>query len=319
MRKISLYLFLIYAVSFLKAQQFPQYTQFMFNKIGYNPAASGTAVNATFEIIAGARTQWLGISNNPKSQFVSFNYNFVPQHSYSKWHNVGIYIDQDQNGLFVKNDVWLSYTFHLLLTKKMVLSAGLFAGIKQFRLSNGSLDKGDPAVMKSSRTVIAYPDLVPGVRVSSKKFFADFSLQQVTLFNQKGLGKQIGSPSRLLPHYNISGGVKRRFNDYTILIVAANLRGSVTALPSVEFNVMSYYDKKFGFGASIRGRNFVCGIIQFRLVRNFNIGIAYDLSINKMLPAAPNTVEVMISLSPVFGGELSKERSAGYAVDNCSF
>lgn len=319
MRKIALYFFLIHAVFFVKAQQFPQYTQFIFNKIGYNPAASGSAVNVPFEIIAGARTQWIGVSNNPKSQFISFNYNFVPQRSYSKWHNVGIYIDQDQNGLFIKNDVWLSYTFHLLLSKKIVLSAGLFAGIKQFKLSSGNLDKGDPAVIKSSRTVIAYPDIVPGVRLSSKKFFADFSLQQITLFNQRGLGKQIGSPSRLLPHYNISAGVKRRFNDYTVLIMAANLRGSVTALPSIEFNVMSYYDKKFGFGASIRGRNFVSGIIQFRLVRNFNIGIAYDLSINKMLPAAPNTVEVMLSVTPVFGGEISKEKSGGHAVDDCTF
>ncbi len=97
MRKVILYLFLTVELYNIKAQQFPQYTQFIFNKIGYNPAASGTSVNAPYEIIVGARTQWIGMPNNPKSQFVSFNYNFVPQHSYSHWHNVGIYIDQDQN------------------------------------------------------------------------------------------------------------------------------------------------------------------------------------------------------------------------------
>ncbi|MGZ4043158.1 MAG: PorP/SprF family type IX secretion system membrane protein, partial [Bacteroidia bacterium] len=301
------------------AQQFPQYKQFIFNKIGYSPAASGTSVNAPFELIGGARTQWLGVNNNPKSQFISFNYNFVPQRSYSHWHNVGMYIDQDQNGLFVKNDVWLSYTFHLLLSKKAVLSVGIFAGIKQFKISTGLLDRNDPAVIKSSSSVLAYPDIVPGIRYTSKKFFADLSLQQITMYSQKGFGGQIGTPSRLMPHYNLSVGKKAPYNDYNTIVLAMNLRGSVTALPSVEFNFMNYYDKRFGFGASLRGRNFLCAIAQFRLLRNFNAGIAYDFSLNRMLPAAPHTVEVMLSISPIFGGELSPEKASRRSVDDCTF
>lgn len=319
MRKIVLYFLFLFIIIHIKGQQFPQYTQFIFNKIGYNPAASGTAVNAPFEIIFGARTQWIGLSNNPKSGFVSFNYNFVPQRSYSHWHNVGMYVDQDQNGNFVKNDAWLSYTFHLLLTRKIVLSAGLFAGIKQYKLTLNNLDRSDPAVQKSSGSVIAYPDLVPGVRLTSKKFFVDFSLQQITLYNQKGIGGQNGSPSRLLPHYNISAGKKIKLNDYNTFMVATNLRGSVTALPSIELNVMNYYDKKLAFGASIRGRNFLCAIVQFRLLRNFNIGMAYDFSINKMLYAAPNTAEIMISISPIFGGEMSPEKGNRRSLDECTF
>ncbi|MBA3663089.1 MAG: type IX secretion system membrane protein PorP/SprF [Bacteroidetes bacterium] len=301
------------------AQEFPQYTQFIFNKIGYNPAASGTSINAPFEIIAGGRTQWIGVSNNPKSQFVSFNYNFVPQHSYSKWHNVGMYVDQDQNGAFIKNDVWLSYTFHLLLTKKMVLSAGVFVGIKQFKISAANFDRNDPAVNKSSAGVIAYPDVVPGVRFNTKKFFADFSLQQLTMYSQKGIGGQIGSPSRLLPHYIFSIGKKAPYNDYNTVMVALNLRGSVAFKPSVELNIMNYYDKKFAFGASIRSRNFISAIVQFRLIRNFNVGMAYDFSINKMLRAAPNTAEIMISISPVFGGEVSSEKASRRSVNDCTF
>jgi type IX secretion system PorP/SprF family membrane protein len=317
MRKILLYFIVVSGV--LKAQQFPQYTQFIFNRIGYNPAASGTSVNAPFEIIAGARTQWIGMPNNPKSQFISFNYNFVPQRSYSNWHNVGIYIDQDQNGNFVKNDVWLSYTFHLLASKKMILSAGIFAGIKQFKLSAGSLDRNDPAVSKSAAAVIAYPDIVPGVRLTSKNFFADVSFQQLTMFNQKGIFGQIGSPSRLLPHYNFSVGKKAPYNDYNTLMLAVNLRGSVTSIPSLEFNVMNYYDKKFAIGASIRGRDFLCAIIQFRLVHNFNVGLAYDLTINKARRAVPHTGEIMLSFSPLFGGELNPEKASRRSVNDCTF
>ncbi len=318
MRRYFLYLVFILFINLTKAQQFPQYTQFIFNKIGYNPAASGTAVNAQFEIIFGGRTQWLGLSNNPKSQFVSFNYNFMPKRSYHAWHNVGAYIDQDQNGAFSHVDLWLSYTYHLLVSRKTVLSAGLFAGIKQYRFSSNNFDKNDPAIQKSSASVIAYPDIVPGIRLSNKKFFMDASLQQITLFSQKGIGGQIGSPSKLIPHYIFSFGKKGRLNDYHMFMVAANLKGSVITLPSLELNIMDYYDKRFAFGASVRGKNFLCGIFQVRVLRNVNVGMAYELSINRMLRAAANTVEVMISISPVFGGEVS-DQSSKRSVNDCTF
>ena len=305
-------------INYVNAQQFPQYTQFIFNKIGYNPAASGTAVNAPYEIIFGGRSQWIGLTNNPKSQFVSFNYNFVPHRSYHHWHNVGAYIDQDQTGNFVHNDIWLSYTHHLLINRKMILSAGIFAGIKQFRLTLNNLDKNDPAVQKSAGSVLAYPDIVPGIRLSGKKFFVDFSLQQISVFKQKGIGGQIGSPSKLQTHYNFSIGKKGILNDFNAVTLAINMRGSFIMLPSVELNIMDYYNKRIAFGASIRGKNFLAAIVQFRLLGNLNVGIAYDLSINRMLRAAPNTVEVMISISPIFGGDMTEKRSRR-SVSECTF
>ena len=304
--------------NFCVAQQFPQYTQFIFNKIGYSPAASGTSVNAPFELIFGARTQWVGVSNNPKSGFVSFNYNFVPQRSYSKWHNVGIYIDQDQNGNFVHNDVWLSYTFHLLLSRKWLLSTGIFAGIKQYRITKSNLDRNDPAVSGSANALIALPDIMPGIRLSNKKIFVDLSLPQVSIFSQRGIGGKIGSPSKVIPQYILSVGKKGKFNDYNTLQVAINLHGSFVGLPSVELNAMNYYDKRFAFGMSVRSKNFVSAIVQFRLLGTVNVGLAYDLSINKMFRASPNTGEIMISFSPIFGGE-RVEKTTVRVVDECSF
>jgi type IX secretion system PorP/SprF family membrane protein len=318
MRKSVQYFFVLLIAGSVNAQQFPQYTQFIFNKIGYNPAASGTSVNAPFEIVFGGRAQWLGLSNNPKSQFVSFNYNFTPQHSYHSWHNVGAYIDQDQNGNFTHSDIWLSYTYHLLVARKMLLSMGVFAGIKQFRLSTNSLDKNDPAVQKSASSVIALPDIMPGIRLSNKKFFVDFSLYQITMYSQSGIGGQIGSPSKLIPHYNFSAGKKGVINDFNTMMVAINLRSSFITLPSIEINIMDYYNKRVAFGASLRGRNFFCGIVQFRVLNNFNIGLAYDLSINRMLRAAPNTVEIMMSVSPIFGGEMT-EKTTRRSVNECTF
>jgi type IX secretion system PorP/SprF family membrane protein len=318
MKAFLLYVTLCLVLFRANAQQFPQYTQFLFNKIGYNPAASGTAMNAQYEIIFGARTQWIGVNNNPKSEFVSFNYNFVPKRAYHGWHNVGAYIDQDQNGLFTHQDIWLSYTYHLLIQRRIVLAVGVFAGIKQFKLTANSLDRNDPAVLRSGYSVLALPDITPGARLSGKKFFVDASLQQLTMYSQSGIGGKIGAPSKLQPHYIISAGKKGSWNDFNSLVIAVNLRGSIVTKPSIELNVMNYYDKRFGFGMSFRPRNFVSGIVQFRMVHNLVIGLAYDLSINKMLYAAPNTAEIMIGLTPVFNGEYS-EKSVKRSVNECTF
>ncbi len=299
--KYLIYSLYLVACCFSKAQQLPHYTQFLFNKGGYNPAANGNSFNQPYEVVFGGRTQWIGMRNNPNTIFINFNYTFIPKRSYKNWHNAGIYIDQDQAGLFIQNTVYASYAFHLLLGKKLVMSAGVHAGVKQFLLSKGGLDRNDPAIAKSAGSVIAIPDIVPGLRLYNKKFFFDFSLWHITKFRQRGIGGQIGAPSVLWPHYYLGAGKRFVFNELNNLVVAGNLYGSIKSIPSVEVNVMNYVFQRFAYGLSVRNIDFVCGIIQFRLLNTMVIGLAYDLSINRLSRAAPHTAEIMIGLSPIFG------------------
>lgn len=303
----------------LYAQQLPQYTQFVFNKIGYNPAAAGTSLLAPTEIIFGARSQWIGMNNNPKSVFLSGHYTFVPQRSYKNWHCVGVYVDQDRNGVFVDNAMYACYSFHQLITKKTVMSVGVFVGAKQFYLNTTLLDRNDPVVASSARSFFTVPDVIPGIRINNKKFFADLSFWQVSVFNQKSYlsSKQIGSPSKLPFHYIFSIGRKFQLPLDNKLQVALNMHSSYKSFPSVELNVMNYWYKRFAYGVSVRGRNFVCGIFQLRIVNNLVMGFAYDLSINKFFRPAPNTAEIMIGISPMFG-TTGEKRMKG-SVDDCSF
>ncbi|MCA6437353.1 MAG: PorP/SprF family type IX secretion system membrane protein [Bacteroidetes bacterium] len=316
MKRVILYL--IFGIGIYKAQQFPQYTQFLFNKIGYNPAASGTVVRVPFELIFGGRTQWIGLSNNPRSAFVSANYNFVPQRSYKRWHNVGVYLAQDQNGVYRQTDYWLSYTIHLLASSRWLISAGVFAGVKNYRIEKSSFDLNDPAVNSSAGSVWAIPDVVPGLRLTNKRFFYDLAIQHAAIRKRGGLGGTIGTPSRILLNYNTSIGTKIKITDFDNLVLAVNVKGGFTSIPNFEFNVMNYYNKRLALGMSLRVNNFISGIVQFRLLHNWNVGLAYDLSINRLLRTSPHTAEIMISFSPIFGGEVI-EKTTKYSVNECSF
>jgi type IX secretion system PorP/SprF family membrane protein len=317
MKKLIYITFLL--ASQLYAQQLPQYTQFIFNKIGYNPASAGTSLLSPTEIIFGARTQWMGLSNNPKSVFLSAHYTFVPQRAYRNWHCVGVYFDQDRNGVFVDNSMYACYSFHQLLTQRWVMSVGVFVGAKQFYVNTSLLDRNDPAVAGSARSFFTLPDVVPGIRIDNKKFFAGLSFWQVSVFQQKSYlsSKQIGSPSQLPFHYIFCIGQKFQLPLDNKLQVALNLRGNYKAIPSFELNVMNYWYKRFAYGFSVRDRNFLSGIFQIRIVNNLIMGFSYDLSVSRFYRAAPNTVEVMVGVSPAFG--TTGERKLKSSVDDCSF
>src|ERR1700752_1593608 len=97
--KVIVYLLMFFSfVAF--SQQTSQFTQFTFNKYGYNPAAAGTNINAKLETICGVRRQWVGFHGGPFSNFFSMNYTFKPERSYKRWHNAGVYIANDNAGVF---------------------------------------------------------------------------------------------------------------------------------------------------------------------------------------------------------------------------
>jgi len=60
MRKL-LFIALVFVAGLGKAQQLPQFSQFMFNQYAYNPAYAG--VKPSWEAVTNNRYQWSGITD----------------------------------------------------------------------------------------------------------------------------------------------------------------------------------------------------------------------------------------------------------------
>jgi type IX secretion system PorP/SprF family membrane protein len=306
---------LLYCCS-LRGQQLVQYSQFNLNKYGINPAAAGSSLKSPYEILFGVRRQWTDMDNPPKTNFVGVNYTFIPKRSYRKWHNVGLYVDQDQGGVFSNNSLYASYTFHLLVSRKLVAAFGVFAGVRRFFVSVTSLNISDPAVAKSSVEILTYPDIVPGFRLYNKKFFFDVSVRQLTTPQQSGSQKQIGGPSKLLTHIYASIGRKFFFeNSHFALAPSLNMLTTLKYLPSFQGNLMLHYVDRFAVGVSVRGKNFVGAIVQVRFLKNATIGIAYDYSINKVRIASPHSFEIMMGVIPF--SDATEKRGKSNNVAKC--
>ena len=70
MKKIYvLLLFIIFSLSSSYAQQPAQYSLYMLNPYGVNPAAAG--LKGTLEATGSFRSQWVGIDGNPVTQYLN--------------------------------------------------------------------------------------------------------------------------------------------------------------------------------------------------------------------------------------------------------
>lgn len=282
------------------AQQTSQYTQYLFNKYGYNPAAAGSNINSGIEVIVGGRQQWVGFENAPTTNFFSANYTIKPERSYKRWHNFGLYLSRDKAGIFRSESYYVSYTLHLPLNKRYNLSFGIFAGARNVALDRNIISTSDPVYGATySNYFFIYPDFIPGIRLYSKKFFLDLSIQQLYKNRLSQNNKQIGNKSVLAQQLYISLGKKIFLDNGFTVVPSINIHSSFVNIPSMELNVMGYYNKRIGIGASVRNKDFICGIFQIRFFKNMTAGFSYDYSISRLNRATPNTFEFMLGVTPM--------------------
>ena len=140
----------------VNAQQIPQYSQYMKNPYLINPGAAGQF--NFIDVTAGARLQWLGFADAPKTMYfsatsvlgpkrskynpsVKVDYGAVrnPEAIYNaqKKHAMGGSLVVDQYGAFQYIKATATYAFHLPVTSKMFLSGFLLAYSKAVMIPAG--------------------------------------------------------------------------------------------------------------------------------------------------------------------------------------
>jgi type IX secretion system PorP/SprF family membrane protein len=299
MKKNLIYLFIFFSLAG-KAQQTTAYSQYLFNAAGLNPAASGIDINQKLIYVAGLNRQWTDLNNSPKATFVNLSYTIRPPRSYHFWQNVGVYVDNDQAGLFSNTGIYGNYTLHLLIRKKLVASFGIYAGIRKYTRSVAGLDVNDPAVQKNASSVLLYPDLIPGVRLSGKKFFTDLSIRQITIPKlQDFKGHKIGSPSTLQPSIYYDYGRKIPLMDDLLMIPSFAVNMPLVGPPIVNVSALFYYATRIGGGLAIRNTSFASAIFQIRFLENVTAGFSYSYPLNATRYAAQNSFEIMVGVTPM--------------------
>ncbi len=310
-KKCNLFFLLLLAVG-MRAQQGNQYTQFLLNEYGLNPAVAGSENGLRFMV--GRRSQWVGFEFSPETNFASFCKDLGKKGYKYYWHGIGAYVESDKFGVFNNQQITGSYAIHFKVSYSYYLSFALAAGAKNVALSNLVFNSSDPAIMQRGPSVWI-PTIIPGAYLYSKSVTIGAGIRDLYQNKLKQGNSEIGTKTRLLPtaYITLSKKYRSRAYDYTF-IPAVLVQSSFSGIPSVTLNCMAVYMGRVGFGFSYRSMDAMCAILQVRVLKNVIIGLSYDYTVSRLRAAHANSLEGMMGFTPI---QTSDEEYNQFRMSKC--
>ena len=282
-------------------QQRPQYTQYMVNNYLFNPAVTG--INDNISVKAGYRTQWVGFDDAPKTYFLSIHgpVNKIDDRFIrKKVHHQGIggYIFNDVTGPTSRTGLYLSYAYHLSLTKKVKFSMGAFAGLLQTKVDADKItltNPNDNAVLFGIQSRFL-PDISFGIWIYTDKTFFGVSMSQVIqnrIFESPET--TIAAFSKLNNHYFLHGGYNFRLNRDWSLVPSVLLKAVKPTYSHFDINLKVKYKANAWAGLSYRDDDAIAAMIGFASMKSgFNLSYSYDLTTSKIRLHSAGSHEIVV-------------------------
>lgn len=278
----------------VQAQQDPQFTQYMFNTLYYNPAYSGLEGVTKFTAIH--RSQWLGYQPTvgsggaPTTQIVSGTSPIPKINS-----GFGGYIMNDRLGPQNNLEAQLSFAYHLAVADGK-LSLGLRGGFYSQTLDFDkyiATDPDDPLLNAAGKQSQVKPDVSAGVFYRREKYYAGVSFNHL-IKSEFDFG--VGQRSALQSHMYFTGGY---YYD-----VSFDLRFQFMTLVKTDFTKTTFdiggiaylRDTMWG-GLSFRQSEAAILLIGYSFMKDksLKLGYGFDYIIKDQAAKEPTSHEFMLS------------------------
>ena len=271
-------------------QQIPQYSQYMLNDYILNPATTGQ--HDYWEVKSNSRLHWIGITDAPRTFILS-------AHGPFRKHNMGMggSVFADITGPTSRIGFYLSYAYHLKLSKSLKLGMGLSLGLLQYRIDGTKVtlyENGDPVFPNQMMTVYT-ADATFGINLKHKNFNFGISLPQIIGNDLKFLENQEVTKSSLARHYMAMGGYTFRIKDFGIM---PNLLVKYVhpAPPQFDAGVKFDWRDQFWIGASYRHDDAVSFMGGLAYKDFLVVAYSYDMATSNLKNYSDGTHELMVGV-----------------------
>lgn len=313
MKKIYVLLFfIIFSLSSSYAQQPAQYSLYMLNPYGVNPAAAG--LKGTLEATGGFRTQWVGIDGNPVTQYLNV---VLPLSIVSS--GVGFSIHNEsigaRNGLTAK----ASYNYIIKMGDGQ-LSFGAAGGIVQGSLNSAKLrtPEGD-----YNQGVIDHKDkILSSVSISGTTPTFDVGI----FFRNEKFEGGLSSSNIIEPKLKLTGqsdiNVVLKRNYFALFGARFDLTNNITIHPSMliksdavqtqmDFSTFVRYNDNIFLGATFRGYNknsqdAIAAFGGLKLNSKLMLAYSYDITLSAIKTVTQGTHEIVLQYN--IGKEFGKSK-----------
>lgn len=285
-----LFLLLFSFCPVLHGQQDVQLTQFMFDKLSFNPAYAGMsgAICAT----GIHRTQWVNFEGAPKTRLFNFQMPVKALHG-----GVGFTYYNDRLGFEANNIARLHYAYHTSLNGFDNFGIGVSAGIisKQFNADwltpDGTVWHFDPSITSPSSSDIT-PDFSVGVYYTRPKLYMGLSSTHLSEQSMNNLNIQTAR------HYWVMAGYKTALAGNPQWEVNPNiLAKSDGASTQIDINMLAHFKRIFWGGVSYRVADAVSPMIGAKHTVGqgmLSFGYSYDITTSKLSNYSNGTHELML-------------------------
>jgi type IX secretion system PorP/SprF family membrane protein len=277
----------------LAAQQDPQFSQYMFNTIYFNPGFAG--VDGVTRFSGVFRSQWTGYQPTsygggaPTTEMISMTTPIYKLNS-----GFGAYISNDKLGPQNNLEAQASYAYHLGF-KDSKLSFGVRAGMYAQSINTHlyqAIDPGDPLIRDQGTISQVRPDLAAGIYFRKEKYYVGASFDHL-LKSTFNFG--VNQRSSLQPHVYVTGGYFYEVN-FDLKFQFSTLIKSDFTKTTTDVSAIAYLKDTMWGGLSFRPSDAAILILGYSFLKDKSMKVSYSLDyiVSNQQAKQPTSHEFML-------------------------
>jgi type IX secretion system PorP/SprF family membrane protein len=288
--KKTFIIFCLLIATVCRAQQDPLFTQYIYNKLSFNPGYAGSGGQFSMDLLN--RFQWTGIHGAPRT--ISFTAHTPLRNPHI---GLGFYAYRDELGPSVDYGAMAAFSYRIIFANTK-LCFGIQAGFKYMDIDWGLLDPKDAGDLLLSNQVTnrAVPDADFGIYYYGNHFYTGLSvkhlLQNQIIVSATAPDDATSFTKLLRNYYWMAGG-------------AVPVSGSLVFMPSFLIKYVQneplqadftacFYINNLTLGVSYRTRNAMGLLIEVNIAKGFSVGYSYDIWFNSLKAYNAGSHEIRI-------------------------
>ncbi len=270
------------------AQQDPQYSLFMFDKMALNPAAAGS--KDAVEINLVSRDQWLDIQGAPVTNALLISAPTASQHT--GW---GVEVMNDRIGPTTSSSVQGNYAYNIQLGKGK-LAMGLGFGVYDYTFDWTAIDYKDKTDVYASANGSSKitPTAEAGLYYHTTSYYIGFSVNH--LIESRLSNISIANAENFAAHEYFIAGKAFQSASGIIWNPSVILQFAQNAPPAVSINMNVFLAEKLWLGASYKLQYGGVFLAAYKVSHALSIGYAYDLGLNAIGVVGGGAHELSLTL-----------------------
>lgn len=273
------------------AQQDPQYSQYMFDRLSVNPAVAGSSGNICATALL--HQQWSGFDGAPKTGLINIEGPLAKINS-----GLGLSVYYDKLGQEQSTIVRLHYAYHLKVGSQSTLSAGVYAGMsgrsleaKWIAIDPVADDNAIPGAGKSANGF----DLGAGLYYKSPNLWLGISSTQLPETELKDVSIQNKRHYYVQAGYDWALGGNKKYTLQPSLLLKSDASST-----QLDFSALFLYDEMLWIGASYRTEDAIAPMIGYQLKMPkgdsmLRLGYCYDVTTSELKNYSSGGHEIMLS------------------------